>query len=156
VTSMFEMFYQATAFNRVLCWNIPGVAKTTNMFLMSGTTYAYAINNPVCPLTDQPTLTPSPTPLPSNAPSATPSASPTNSASPTFSPSSIPSSAPSVEPPPTSSPTRPPSLMPHAPSAGLAVPRRLYPLIPLQATRGHYQRYHHLLCLLSFPPQRPA
>jgi len=110
VTNMEWMFYDAFVFNQVLCWNMSKVTNSKTMFNQSGTTYAYAIDNPVCPLTANPTLQPtsSPTPPPSSMPQA---------------PSSLPSSAPSAPShlpscPPAPHPTLPPTILPsHLPSS---------------------------------------
>jgi len=100
VTNMEWMFYDAYVFNQILCWNMSRVTNTLSMFNQSGTTYDYAIDNPVCPLTANPTLQPTsgPTPPPSSMPQA---------------PSSLPSSAPSAPSQlPSYFPTHHPTLLP--------------------------------------------
>ena len=78
VTDMRDMFESAATFNQVLCWSISSATDTTRMFQGSNTTYATAIDNPGCPLTASPSLTPSLTLLPSSlVPSHKPTSSPT-------------------------------------------------------------------------------
>jgi surface protein len=76
VISMHKMFYNATAFNQALCWYIPTVTTTTDMFVGSaGSLLSYPACTPSP--TAQPTVpTAQPTSAaPSEAPSAAPSAS---------------------------------------------------------------------------------
>jgi len=54
VTDMSYMFYDATAFNQVLCWDMSGVKNTELMFHGSGTSYAVAIDNTLCPSSSAP------------------------------------------------------------------------------------------------------
>jgi len=120
VTDMGYIFNFAEIFNQVLCWNISNVTITNDMFTQSSTTYATAIDNPVCPLTAVPSLTPSPTlkpsPVPTHQPTSSPSFSPSYRPSliPTYLPSATPSMppTPNPSPSPTSSPTPSPTSVP--------------------------------------------
>ena len=135
VKAMNNMFQAATSFNEILCWDLSGVSDTDDMFADSGTTYAYAIDSPVCIVTSKPslqpisrpTLSPSPRPTlkpisrptlsPSPRPTLQPIPRPTLSPSPLpYVPSSLPTNAPAAPSPPTSSPSPPPSPKPHVTS----------------------------------------